>query len=252
MKRAYWVIFFAAALASSSWGKSVDVLLVASDDATLRPILRVMTHTEIETRAAWTTWRGELNGKSIALARADGDPLNAVAATTLALRQHQPKLVIVFGAARAHDPSLRPGDIVLSERFAAFDGMISPSRPLEGGSNSLEWNKLPHLLLTAGEKKTATLSFAADLNALKLAQTLKPARGRIVTGVLGSAHQINREADRIAWLRKLWGTSTEDGESAHVAGCAALFGVPVFGFRIIDGTPEDAAEFALQFVKAWK
>ena len=66
-----------------------------------------------------------------------------------------------------------------------------------------------------------------------------------------SSDLVNREADRIAWLRAQWGTSTEDSESAHVAGVGQLLGTPVIGFRGIDGAPEEAAEFALKFVEAW-
>ena len=70
-----------------------------------------------------------------------------------------------------------------------------------------------------------------------------------MTGVLGSAHQINRETDRIAWLHREWGTSCEDGESAHVAGCALLLGVPAFGVRVIDGQPGEAAALVVQLVE---
>jgi len=87
-------------------------------------------------------------------------------------------------------------------------------------------------------------------------KSLPAAHGKIIGGVLGSAHQVNREADRIAWLHKHWGTSCEDGESAHIAGCAQLLGVPVIGLRIIlaGDTPADpaaekiAGETALQLL----
>jgi hypothetical protein len=74
----------------------------------------------------------------------------------------------------------------------------------------------------------------------------------LVAGVVVSAPQINREADRIAYLHQLWKTSTEDTESAHVAGCASLLGVPVVGLRVIDGTPGEAAALAIQFLEGWK
>ncbi len=186
------------------------------------------------------------------LARSEGDPLNAVAATTLALRLHSPRLVLVYGVARPHDGALRPGDVVVSERFAAFDGMVSPITGLDHGSSPLRWTKLPHLLMTAGEKESPAESFPASATGLAVARTLMPKRGRLLVGVLGSAHQINREADRVAWLHEQWHTTTEDTESAHVAGCASLFGIGTVGIRVIDGTPEEAADLALRFVEAWK
>lgn len=229
-----------------------DLLLAGADDALLRPILQRLTGTQIETHGAWTLWRGELGGKRVVLVRTEGDPLNAVAATTLALRRHPPRLVVVFGVSRAHDPALRAGDVVVSERFAAFDGMISRVAALEEGSDALQWRKRPHPLVTSGERETPTEFFPAEAAAAALARGLKAPRGRVVGGVLGSAHQVNREADRIAWLRQTWQTSTEDGESAHVAGVAALLQVPVIGLRVVDGTAGDATALVLQFVEAWK
>lgn len=242
-----------AALAGTLIGaEPVDLLLIAADDATLQPLLAKMDGAQRETHAAWTFWTGKLAGKSVVLARSEGDPLNAVAATTLAIRLHPPRLVAVYGSARAHDPTLQPGDVVVSRAFAAIEGMISPVTAPEGGSKPLAWSKLAHPLMTAGERETYTDSFPADANAVAVALKLPPVRGRVVAGVLGSSNQVNREVDRIAWLRAQWQTSTEDGESAHVAGCAVLLGVPVVGFRVVAGTPAEAAAFALVFVEAWK
>jgi adenosylhomocysteine nucleosidase len=247
-----WLILFLICGAPALQGAPVDLLLVGADDATLEPVRRQIASLETEKRAAWTFWRGKLSGKTVVLTRSEGDPLNAVAATTLALRLHRPRLVIVFGAARAHDPELRAGDVVVSERLVAFDGMISPPTDLGRGSNSLLWTKRPHPLMTAGERETPSPFFSADSAALALARNLKSSTGRVVVGTLGSAHQVNREADRIAWLREQWKTSTEDHESAHVAGVATLFGTPVIGFRIVNGEASAAGEFALRFVEAWK
>lgn len=227
-------------------------ILVVGDDATLQPIRSRLSDVHTEAFAAWTIWIGLLDGHAIALTRSEGDPLNAVAATTLAVRHHPPGLILTCGTARAHDPALRAGDVVVSEQFAAFDGVVSPHADFGAGSHPLAWERLPHALITPGEKENYVLTFPADPAAAQLALTLQAKSGRVVSGVLGSAHQINREADRIAFLRAQWHTSTEDPESAHIAGCAALLGVPVVGVRVVDGSPADAAEFALQFLAARK
>lgn len=247
-----FLLLLVLALPRLSGAEPVDLLLIAADDATLQPLLTKVTAVQIETHAAWTFWTGKLAGKSVVLARSEGDPLNAVAVTTLAIRLHPPRLVAVYGTARAHDPALQPGDVVVSRAFAAFDGMVSPITAPEGGSKPLAWSKLAHPLMTAGERETYTDNFPADASASAIALKLPPVRGRVVAGVLGSSNQVNREVDRIAWLRTQWQTSTEDGESAHVAGCAALLGVPVVGFRVVAGTAAEAAAFALGFVEAWK
>lgn len=85
-----------------------------------------------------------------------------------------------------------------------------------------------------------------------MAKTLTAPRGKLTVGVLGSSAQVNREVDRVAWIRTQWGTSSEDGESAHIAGCAQLLGVPVIGLRVIDGADGEAARVTLNFLERWK
>ena len=231
--------------------EATDLLLAASESE-LQPVLARLEHPQTETRAGWQFWLGTIHGRSVVLTRTEEDPLNAVAATTLAIRRYQPKLVLTFGAARAHDPALQPGDLVLSREFAAFDGMVSPHRDSDTGTTPLAWEKLPHALITSGEKEVYQDRFPADAPTLALAEKRLSPRGRIVAGVLGSAHQINREADRIAALRTLWGTSTENTDSAHIAGCARLLGVPVFGLHVITDRPGEAAGYVLQLLEGMK
>lgn len=254
--RARLLLFLAFALTTISAARAataspVDVLVVA-DEATLAPLLAKLESPQPETRAAWTFWTGQLAGRTVALARSEGDPLNVVAVTTLALRAHPARLVFACGTARPHDPALRSGDIVVSERFVPFDGAVSPVTAVGGGSDALKWERLPHAPMTPGEKEKYTDAFPANATASHLALSLAAPHGRVLPGVLGSAHQINREADRIAFLRQQWGTSCEDAESAFVAGCAGLLGVPAVGARVIGDSPADAATFALTFLAAWK
>jgi adenosylhomocysteine nucleosidase len=232
--------------------ENAEALLAAGSDAELKPLLAQMTGVRIERHAAWTFWLGQLGGRKVVLTRTDGDPLNAVAATTLALRHYSPRLVVTFGAARAHDPALHAGDIVVATRFAAFDGMVSPVTPLDGGSNALKWVALPHLLMVRGGRAEPVMNFAADATAAAMAREVAARQGHAIEGVLGSANQVNREADRVAFLRTQWGTSCEDGDSADVAGCAQLLGVPVVGWCVIDGADGAAAALVPPFLEAWK
>ena len=106
--------------------------------------------------------------------------------------------------------------------------------------------------LALGVDAAVLLRSGSTGDPLAVARTLAAPHGRVVVGVPGSAHQVNREVDRIAWIREKWGTSSEDGESAHIAGCAALLGVPVTALRVIDGSEADAATMALEFLEAVK
>lgn len=232
------VALLGAALSQAQAG--VSVLLAAAGDAELRPVLTRLSATKEERVAAWTFWSGTLDGVSVVVIRTESDPVNAAAAATLAIRRFQPDRVISFGTARAHDPALGAGRVVVADTFVPFDGMVSEHRELSTGSVSAEWKRLPHLFMTSGERETPMLKVsaaAADATAL-VAVAERAAPGRVVQGALGSAPQVNREADRIARVRSLWGTTCEDGDSAYVAGVAQLFGLPVVGVRVLvaDGT----------------
>ncbi|MGC4075148.1 MAG: 5'-methylthioadenosine/S-adenosylhomocysteine nucleosidase [Nibricoccus sp.] len=222
----------------------MDLLLTAATEAELAPVRAKMSAVKEQTLTSWTFWSGMLAGKSVVLARTEGDPLNAVAATTLAIRKFDPALVLSYGVARPHDLELRAGDVVVSRSFVAFDGFISGHREAGDGVKLGDWKKLPHAPISSGEVETYTESFPASETATSAALMLKNPRGRVLAGVLGSAHQINREADRIAWLRATWGTSCEDFESAHVAVCAKLFGVSSAGLRVISPVAATESETA--------
>lgn len=225
----------------------VEVLLTAATDEELRPVIERLQQPATHTRAAWTFWTGTIAGRRVAIARTEGDPLNAVAATTLAIRMYQPRLVITFGTARALDPALQAGDVAVSGAFVAYDGAFTPVVPLGGGTNPLTWLRLPHALMTPGETEAPTDTFPADPEA---SRRLSTGVRSPVTATLGSANQVNQETDRMGWLHRNWEASTEDGESAHVAGAALLLGVPVAGLRVIDGKPGEAASVILRFLEA--
>jgi adenosylhomocysteine nucleosidase len=101
-----------------------------------------------------------------------------------------------------------------------------------------------------GEVEVPTSSVPAAPAALAVALKLVLPAVHLVPGVLGSANQVNREADRIVWIRTTWHAVTEDGESAHIAACAALLDVPAIGMRAIGDDPAPAGALALKLVES--
>jgi len=229
-----------------------DLLVEASQDAELAPLAARLSDRHTEKIAAWTFESGQGFGKDVVLVRTEGDPLNAVAATTLAIRRYHPRLIVTFGTARPHDPKLTAGDVVVAREFTIFAGFFSKPRGIGEGIHPLDWEPDPTLLMHPGEHELSTRAFAADAKARKLMLALPLPSGHVGSGVLGSSPEINREADRISWLRKNWGTDCEDRESAYIAGCASLLNVPVAGFRIIGNDESAASDLAWRFLEAWK
>jgi adenosylhomocysteine nucleosidase len=89
---------------------------------------------------------------------------------------------------------------------------------------------------------------------------LKNPRGRVKRGVIGSAFQYNREIDMLKALRGVFGTDTEDMESAYAAGAALALSTPLVAIRMISDSEfhhptferiagQYCAEFVLQLVR---
>jgi adenosylhomocysteine nucleosidase len=83
------------------------------------------------------------------------------------------------------------------------------------------------------------------------------ARGRVVAGNVGSALRFTRELDLIDWVRRTYGTDSEDMESAYAGGVAAAMHVPFVAVRIISNTEwahptyeRVAGEYCAEFVLA--
>jgi adenosylhomocysteine nucleosidase len=80
-------------------------------------------------------------------------------------------------------------------------------------------------------------------------------------GVIGSSEVWNEEADRIAFLRRTFGTSVEEMETASAAQVARLYGIPFLGIRVVTAnvtnggaydpkTADACQDFALSVVRA--
>jgi adenosylhomocysteine nucleosidase len=244
------VFVLALLLALPAFG--ADLLMEASQDAELAPLAARLSDRHTEQIASWTFESGQGFGKDVVLVRTEGDPLNAVAATTLAIRRYRPRLIVTFGTARPHDPKLASGDFVVAQGFTIFAGFISKPRGVGEGIHPLDWDPDPTLVMRPEEHQLPARAFAADSNARKLMLALPSPSGHVGSGILGSSPEINREADRIRWLRENWGTDCEDRESAYIAGCASLLNVPVAGFRVIGNDESGASDLALRFLEAWK
>lgn len=208
--------------------------LISETDTEVSPLRTHLVDSKQVTIASWSFWTGKIGAHEVVLSRCDPGPLNAVAATTLAIRHFKPSLVVSFGTARAHNPDLHPLDAIVSRLFVPFDGFVSKRRELGEGSDPAQWRKLPHPMMTPGEKEAYTESFAADSDALAIFTRVPNPKGRTTAGVVGSAHQINQEADRRVELHAAWKTDCEDFISAHVAACASLFQVPAIALRVIE------------------
>lgn len=142
---------------------------------------------------------------------------NAAASTTLAIEKFQPGFIINQGTSGGHDPALHRGDIVLGKYSFNMGSYRSDLHPKGQGIDPKRWHNFDVTMrLRQDGKLVEHKRFDADPKLLALGQQLASAyrHGKVVTGVIGSADEWNREVDRIEWLHQTYQTSAEEMETA--------------------------------------
>lgn len=221
---------------------AVDIVIQGALDSELQPLLEALENKEQIQIAAWTFWKGRIGGKSVVVSRTEVGPINAVAATTLAILNFRPQLIINQGTAGANDPELKVFDIVVGESTVDFGAYVSQHADAGQGIDSSRWSPLYHRLRIDGKERLQFKSFPGDEEAIRLALSTPYERGHVVKGVIGSAFEFNKEIDRLLWVRKTFGTSSEDMESAFSAGAAQGFKTRFLAVRIISDSEFYAPE----------
>jgi adenosylhomocysteine nucleosidase len=222
---------------------AVDLVVQGAVDSELQPLLAALEGRQLVQVAAWTFWRGRIGSKTVVVSRTEVGPINAVAATTLAIERFRPRLIINQGTAGANDPDLKPFDIVAGEGTVDYGAFRSAKREAGTGVDLSGWSPIAHRLRLDGKDRLPFPTFKGDAEALSVALETPHSRGRVVKGVIGSAFEFNREIDRLVWVRKSYGAVSEDMESAFAAGAAAGFRTPFLALRIISDSEFRAAEF---------
>ncbi len=240
---------------------AADLVVQGAVDSELQPLLAALEGRETIQIAAWTFWRGRMGGKRVVVSRTEVGPINAAAATTLAIVNFRPKLIINQGTAGATDPDLKVFDIVVGSATVDYGAFRSAHAEAGGGVDLARWAPMPHRLRLDGKDRIEFKSFAGDATVLEAALAAANPRGRVIKGIIGSAYEFNREVDRLTWIRKTYGAVSEDMESAYAAGVAAGFGTRFAAIRIISDSDfrdavfqpvagEHCAAFVVTVIKA--
>jgi adenosylhomocysteine nucleosidase len=221
----------------------VDLLIQGAVDTELQPLLAALEGSERVQIGAWTFWRGRIGGKRVVISRTEVGNANAAASTAIGIMTFHPKLIINQGTAGAVDPTLKVFDIVVGEATVDYGSFQSAHADLGAGVDQARWTPVPHRIRLDGGDRVEFKSFPGDADAMKVALATANPRGRVLTGVIGSAYEFNRELDRLVWMRKTFGASTEDMESAFCAAVATGFKTPFLAIRIVSDNEFNAPEF---------
>jgi adenosylhomocysteine nucleosidase len=233
----------ATVVAPGASGLPVDVVVQGAVDSELQPLLQALEEKEQVQIASWTFWRGRLAGKRVVVSRTEVGPMNAAVATSLAIVHFRPTLIVNQGTAGAMDPALHVFDIVVGAATVDYGAFRSAHAERGAGVDLARWTPASTWIRLDGKERVEFKRFAGDAAAAQAALATPNPRGRVVSGVIGSAFEFNREIDRLAWVHTTYGADSEDMESAFAAGAAAGLGTRFLAVRIISDSEYHAPEF---------
>lgn len=225
-----------------------------------------LSNVSTETIGGWKFWKGSYAGYPIIISKTRMGMTNSAAATAIAIERYKPIAIINQGTSGGHDPNLHVFDIVLGKYATNIGAFKTPTLPLGGGSDSLEWTDAFDVLPDdeADPVPIGIRKFEANAELLAAANKVKGSysKGNVVEGTIGSADVWNSELDRIKFFHDNYGTSVEEMEAASVAQVAAQYKVPFLGIRVLSnnitngGSYDPAAgdacqEYVLEVVKAY-
>jgi len=239
------------------------IVIQGAMDVEVMDMVNALQDVQEVTYGSWTYWLGTLDDYPVIISRTEVGLTNAAAATTIAIEKFNPCLIINQGTSGGHDPALHRYDIVLGETAVNFGKFKSEHGDLGQGIHPEKW--MPeNLSLRLDGQKVAYSEFKGDQEVLEIAKNVAPSyqHGNVVTGVIASADEWNRELDRIKWVHETFNSSVEEMETASAAQVAEAYQIPFLGIRILfnneihaeDFDPKAGSycqEYTLEVVKAY-
>lgn len=241
---------FAAALRAA---EPVDILVQGAEKLEVRDLIAALGPTAQKTTLGpFSFWVGRIGPHRIALSLTGQALINCTTATMLAIEEFHPKLIVYQGTSGAQVPYLGLHDVIVGQRSLDYGNFISPVAPAGAGSHPLQWTPVPQRLRDpqTGELVAFPDGFPGDPAALAVALRTRNPMGRVFPGVIGSAHEVNLELDRVRWTHDVFGMDVEEMESGHVAALAHACGIRYISFRVVSDAPYEGVPFYAQAARA--
>lgn len=197
-------------------------------------------------------WLGQIGPHRVAVSLTGQALINCTAATVIGIEEFHPKLIVNQGTSGAQVPYLQLHDIIVGRRALDYGNFISPIRAAGAGSNPLEWTPVPQSLRdpSTGQLVAFRDGFPGDPAALAVALRTRNPMGRVFAGIIGSAHEVNLELDRVRWSSRTFGMDVEEMESGHVAAVAHAYGIRYIAFRVVSDAPYEGVPFYAMAARA--
>ncbi|MFI5336002.1 MAG: hypothetical protein ACHQ5A_04415 [Opitutales bacterium] len=224
----------------------VDVLVQGAEALEVKEIFAALgSNAETVRLGPYVFQLGRIGPHRVAVTCTGQALINCTASTVLALEEFHPRIIINQGTSGAQVPGLKVNDIIVGQRCLDYGNFVTGTRAAGEGSAPLTWQPVPQCLRdpATGQLVPYPEGFAGDPDLLARALRTTNPLGRVLAGVIGSAHEVNRELDRVRWSHETYGMDVEEMESGHVAALARAYGVRYIAFRVVSDAPYDGLEF---------
>ena len=223
----------------------VDVLVQGAENLEVREIIAALRQPQKIAIGPFSFWTGRIGPHRVAVQLTGQALINCTTATLLGIEEFSPKLIVNQGTSGAQVPGLALHDIIIGRRTVDYGNFITPVRGAGQGSAPLAWMPVPQSLRdpAAGRLVAYPDGFTGDAAALAVALRTRNPLGRVLAGVIGSAHEVNLELDRVQWTHRTFGLDVEEMESAHVAALAHACGIRYIAFRVVSDAPYAGVPF---------
>ena len=223
----------------------VEVLVQGAENLEVEEILATLEQPQKMQIGPFSFWTGRIAGHRVAVQLTGQALLNCTTATILGIEEFSPKLIVNQGTSGAQAPYLTLHDIIVGRQSLDYSGFVTPRRATGLGSAPRAWTPVPQSLrdLSTGKLVAFPQGFAGDADALAVALRTRNPMGRVFPGVIGSAHEVNLELDRVRWSHETFGMDVEEMESGPVAALAHAYGIRCIAFRVVSDAPYEGVPF---------
>jgi adenosylhomocysteine nucleosidase len=237
------LVVSAAALRAA---EPVDILVQGAEKLEVSEIIAALGPApEIINQGPFRFWLGRIGPHRIAVSLTGQSLINCTTATILGIEEFHPRLIVNQGTSGAQAPYLALHDIVVGRRALDYGNFVSTAAAPGAGSKPLTWTPVPQRLRdpATGVLVAFPDGFAGDPAAIAVALRTRNPMGRVFPGVIGSAHEVNLELDRVRWSHETFGMDVEEMESGHVAAIAHAYSIPYVAFRVVSDAPYEGVPF---------
>ena len=223
----------------------VDVLVQGAENLEVKEIVAGLREAKKIQIGPFSFWTGRIGPHRVAVQLTGQALLNCTTSTIIGIEEFSPKLILNQGTSGAQAPYLTLHDIIVGQSAVDYGNFTTAPKAAGQGSDPLHWTPVPQGLrdLTSGAFVTFPQGFAGDSAALAVALRTRNPMGRVFAGIIGSAHEVNLEMDRVRWSHQTFGMDVEEMESGHVAAIAHAYGIRYLAFRVVSDAPYEGVPF---------